>query len=218
MQVKGVIFDMDGLIFDTEQLYYAGAQKAADKFGIPYDKDLYLDLLGISDEEVIKRYHEMFDHKFGKTQVSDFIAASYENTKMMFASGQAVLKPGVMELLAYLQAAKIDWIIASSNQRKVIDELLFRADLSKHFPKIVSCEDVLRAKPDPAIFLAAQAILGTKKAETLVLEDSQNGVLAAFRANIPVIMIPDLLPPDEVLAAKTRAVLPSLHEVKNYLS
>ncbi|BCA85087.1 haloacid dehalogenase [Enterococcus saigonensis] len=218
MQVKGVIFDMDGLIFDTEQLYYAGAQAAADDFGIPYDKTLYLELLGISDEEVIERYHEMFDGKFGEAKVTAFIAASYENTRDMFTKGMAALKPGVMELLAYLQAAKIDWIIASSNQRKVIDELLARADLTKHFSKIVSCEDVPRAKPDPAIFLAARAILGTKKSETLVLEDSQNGVLAAFQAEIPVIMIPDLLPPDEALAAKTLAVLPSLHEVKNYLS
>lgn len=218
MSVKGVIFDMDGLIFDTEQLYYAGAQAAADTFGFPYDKELYLNLLGISDEEVIMKYHELFDEKFGVDTVTAFIEAAYENTRLLFAQGKATLKPGVMELLTYLKANKIKWVIASSNQRAVIDELLEQAELTAYFSTVVSAEDVPRAKPDPAIFLAAQNLLGTKKEETLVLEDSQNGVLAAYRAEIPVIMVPDLLPPDADLKNKTVAVVSSLHEVPKFLA
>lgn len=163
MSVKGVIFDMDGLIFDTEQLYYAGAQAAADTFGFPYDKELYLNLLGISDEEVIMRYHELFDEKFGVDTVTAFIEAAYENTRLLFAQGKATLKPGVMELLTYLKANKIKWVIASSNQRAVIDELLEQAELTAYFSTVVSAEDVPKAKPDPAIFLAAQNLLGTKR-------------------------------------------------------
>ncbi|MGV3085112.1 HAD family hydrolase [Enterococcus dispar] len=218
MSVKGVIFDMDGLIFDTEQLYYSGAQAAADTFGFPYDKELYLNLLGISDEEVIMRYHELFDEKFGVDTVTAFIEAAYENTRLLFAQGKATLKPGVMELLTYLKANKIKWVIASSNQRAVIDELLEQAELTAYFSTVVSAEDVPKAKPDPAIFLAAQNLLGTKKEETLVLEDSQNGVLAAYRAEIPVIMVPDLLPPDADLKNKTVAVVSSLHEVPKFLA
>lgn len=218
MSVKGVIFDMDGLIFDTEQLYYAGAQAAADTFGFPYDKELYLNLLGISDEEVIMKYHELFDEKFGVDTVKAFIEAAYENTRLLFAQGKATLKPGVMELLTYLKANKIKWVIASSNQRAVIDELLEQAELTAYFSTVVSAEDVPKAKPDPAIFLAAQNLLGTKKEETLVLEDSQNGVLAAYRAEIPVIMVPDLLPPDADLKNKTVAVVSSLHEVPKFLA
>ncbi|MCU7356756.1 HAD family hydrolase [Enterococcus dispar] len=218
MSVKGVIFDMDGLIFDTEQLYYAGAQAAADTFGFPYDKELYLNLLGISDEEVIMRYHELFDEKFGVDTVTAFIEAAYENTRLLFAQGKVTLKPGVMELLTYLKANKIKWVIASSNQRAVIDELLEQAELTAYFSTVVSAEDVPKAKPDPAIFLAAQNLLGTKKEETLVLEDSQNGVLAAYRAEIPVIMVPDLLPPDADLKNKTVAVVSSLHEVPKFLA
>ncbi|OJG38097.1 hypothetical protein RV01_GL000550 [Enterococcus dispar] len=209
---------MDGLIFDTEQLYYAGAQAAADTFGFPYDKELYLNLLGISDEEVIMRYHELFDEKFGVDTVTAFIEAAYENTRLLFAQGKATLKPGVMELLTYLKANKIKWVIASSNQRAVIDELLEQAELTAYFSTVVSAEDVPKAKPDPAIFLAAQNLLGTKKEETLVLEDSQNGVLAAYRAEIPVIMVPDLLPPDADLKNKTVAVVSSLHEVPKFLA
>lgn len=218
MSVKGVIFDMDGLIFDTEQLYYAGAQAAADTFGFPYDKELYLNLLGISDEEVIMKYHELFDEKFGVDTVTAFIEAAYENTGLLFAQGKATLKPGVMELLTYLKVNKIKWVIASSNQRAVIDELLEQAELTAYFSTVVSAEDVPKAKPDPAIFLAAQNLLGTKKEETLVLEDSQNGVLAAYRAEIPVIMVPDLLPPDADLKNKTVAVVSSLHEVPKFLA
>ena len=134
-----------------------------------------------------------------------------------------------MELLTYLKANKIKWVIASSNQRAVIDELLEQAELTAYFSTVVSAEDVPKAKPDPAIFLAAQNLLGTKKEETLVLEDydvngiwnnydSQNGVLAAYRAEIPVIMVPDLLPPDADLKNKTVAVVSSLHEVPKFLA
>ena len=216
MNYKAVIFDMDGLLFDTEIVYYEASQMVADQMGFPYDKELYLKYLGVSDEEVWAKYHQIFA-SFGKNNVQKFIKDAYEETIRRFSLGAVQLKPGVIELLDFLEEHRIPKVVASSNQRHIIELLLEKNQLTNYFETIVSAENVKRAKPDPEIFLLAHEYLGTKKQETLVLEDSKNGILAAASAEIPVIMIPDLLAPSEDLQQKTLAVLSSLHEVPGYL-
>ncbi len=216
MNYKAVIFDMDGLLFDTEIVYYEASQMVADQMGFPYDKELYLKYLGVSDEEVWANYHQIFA-SFGKNNVQKFINDAYEETIRRFSLGAVQLKPGVIELLDFLEEHRIPKVVASSNQRHIIELLLEKNQLTNYFETIVSAENVRRAKPDPEIFLLAHEYLGTKKQETLVLEDSKNGILAAASAEIPVIMIPDLLAPSEDLQQKTLAVLSSLHEVPGYL-
>ncbi|MEB7406615.1 HAD family phosphatase [Enterococcus hirae] len=216
MNYKAVIFDMDGLLFDTEIVYYEASQMVADQMGFPYDKELYLKYLGVSDEEVWANYHQIFS-SFGKNNVQKFINDAYEETIRRFSLGAVQLKPGVIELLDFLEEHRIPKVVASSNQRHIIELLLEKNQLTNYFETIVSAENVKRAKPDPEIFLLAHEYLGTKKQETLVLEDSKNGILAAASAEIPVIMIPDLLAPSEDLQQKTLAVLSSLHEVPGYL-
>ncbi|EOS7870326.1 HAD family phosphatase [Enterococcus hirae] len=216
MNYKAVIFDMDGLLFDTEIVYYEASQMVADQMGFPYDKELYLKYLGVSDEEVWANYHQIFA-SFGKNNVQKFINDAYEETIRRFSLGAVQLKPGVIKLLDFLEEHRIPKVVASSNQRHIIELLLEKNQLTNYFETIVSAENVKRAKPDPEIFLLAHEYLGTKKQETLVLEDSKNGILAAASAEIPVIMIPDLLAPSEDLQQKTLAVLSSLHEVPGYL-
>ena len=216
MNYKAVIFDMDGLLFDTEIVYYEASQMVADQMGFPYDKELYLKYLGVSDEEVWANYHQIFA-SFGKNNVQKFINDAYEETIRRFSLGAVQLKPGVIELLDFLEEHRIPKVVASSNQRHIIELLFEKNQLTNFFETIVSAENVKRAKPDPEIFLLAHEYLGTKKQETLVLEDSKNGILAAASAEIPVIMIPDLLAPSEDLQQKTLAVLSSLHEVPGYL-
>lgn len=216
MNYKSVIFDMDGLLFDTEIVYYEASQVIADRMGFPYDKELYLQFLGVSDEEVWANYHQIFA-EFGKNNVQKFIDDAYEETIKRFSAGEVQLKPGVLELLDFLEKKQIPKAVASSNQRHIIELLLEKNQLSRYFDTIVSAENVQRAKPDPEIFLLAHQYLGTNKHETLILEDSKNGILAASSAEIPVIMIPDLLPPSEELKQKTVAVLNSLHEVPDFI-
>ncbi|MGX2943805.1 HAD family hydrolase [Enterococcus alishanensis] len=213
---NGVIFDMDGLLFDTETIYYETQQVAADQFGLPFDKNIYNRYIGISDEEVWEDLHKVYA-QHGKEVVNAFIEKSWGDAKELFFAGKVELKPGVIELLDYLTEQEIPKIVASSNVRSVIESLLEHAQIRDYFVDIVSADDVSYAKPDPEIFLNALGKLGTEAAKTLVLEDSKNGILAANSANIPVIMVPDLIPPTEELAEKTLEVLPSLHEVITYL-
>ncbi|MCB5951577.1 HAD family phosphatase [Enterococcus sp. BWT-B8] len=212
----GVIFDMDGLLFDTEMIYYDSSQKVADEMGFPYTKELYLQFLGVSDEEVWENYHRIYQD-FGRETVDEFIRRSYADTISMFESGQVQLKEGVFELLDFLEESNIPKLVASSNVRPAIELLLENAGIRDRFHRIVSAEDVSRAKPDPEIFQKAVSFLGTHPEKTLVLEDSSHGVNAAYAAGIPVIMIPDLLQPDEDLKGKTLQIFDSLLDVPNYL-
>lgn len=215
---QGVIFDMDGLLFDTEMLYYQANLKAAKEFGIPYDFSTYKRYIGISDEEMFQGYHQSFDAVFGKETVDQMIDLSYVYIKQNFQSANVDLKPGAKELLAKLKELDIKIALASSNTRFFIDLLLAKAKITHYFDVIVSAEDVHFAKPDPEIFELAAKYLGTEKGQTLVLEDSKNGVLAAKAANIDVIMIPDLIEPTVDLKAKAKAVYPSLNEVVQQFS
>lgn len=91
-ELNGVIFDMDGLIFDTELLYYQATQIVADQMAIPYAKDVYLAYVGVSDEEVWAAYHERYDAAFGPEIVDRFIQAAFDQTLLLFEQGQAALK------------------------------------------------------------------------------------------------------------------------------
>ncbi|WP_348921949.1 HAD family hydrolase [Enterococcus rotai] len=213
--IDGVIFDMDGLLFDTELIYYQSTQKIADAMNFPYSKELYLEFLGVSDEEVQENYHRIYKD-FGKAKVDEFIQRSYEDTYQVFESGAVPLKDGVLEMLDFLDQQEIPRIVASSNVRPAIELLLDGAGIKERFSGIVSAEDVTRAKPDPEIFQKALAYLGTKADNTLIFEDSFHGVTAADAAGIPVIMVPDLLAPTEEIKGKTLEIFESLNQAPDY--
>lgn len=214
---KGIIFDMDGLIFDTEQLYYQATQEVADAMEFNYDFSIYEKYIGVSDEELWEAYHEFYDEIHGRETVVTFIDRAFDRGIELFEAGLAELKPGVLELLDYLDQNKIPRVIASSNQRQIIDILLEKKHIAKRFDQVISFEDVSRAKPDPEIFEKAHLFLALPKEDLLILEDSKNGVLAAHSAGIDVIMIPDLLAPTPELKAKALTILNSLLEVPNFL-
>lgn len=212
----GIIFDMDGLLFDTEMIYYQSTQKIADQLGFPYSKELYLNFLGVSDEEVQENYHRIFKD-YGKEKVTEFIDLSYADTIQEFEKGNVPLKKGAKELLVFLEEQNIPRVVASSNVRPAIELLLENAGIRSYFDTIISAEDVSRAKPDPEIFQKAVAHLQTENHRTLVLEDSEHGVTAAYQAGIPVIMVPDLLEPSEELKSKTLTVVESLYEIPSLI-
>ncbi|AUJ29550.1 MAG: HAD family phosphatase [Liquorilactobacillus hordei] len=215
MNLKLVIFDMDGLVVDSEKIYFAANQRAAKKLGMQYSMDYYQRFIGSGNDLM---YSEMSRDYGSKELISEFIRLSKQQVFNVVKEEGIPLKKGFLELAAYLRDAKIPSILASSNDRIAIDYFLETASIGQYFSKIVSANDVTNAKPNPEIFEHAWKASGlSSKDETVILEDSYNGVYAANNAHIPVIMVPDLIQPTKEVAARTQAVLGNLNEVKSYL-
>lgn len=214
---KGIIFDMDGLLFDTETIYCEASMKLAPQHGLTgYDEELYMRYVGISDEELQLAYYQDFADVPNEA-IDAFMEAGHQEVKTMFLAGQAALKPGVVEILRYFKEEGIPCVVASSNMRIFIDILLDKAKIRDFFIDIVSVEDVKRAKPDPEIVEKAVEKLGIQASECLMLEDSFNGIIASHNAGVDVIMVPDLLQPTAEIREMTLKVLPDLKKVKEML-
>lgn len=216
-KISGVIFDMDGLIFDTEAVYCKNNIEISKKFNMPgYGKEYYTSEVGLGEKAVYEKYIKDFP-MLSTDEIDQFFKESRESTWEDFSTVGAPVKPGARELLEYLNEQGIRCVVASSNNREAIDILLEKADMEKYFDGIVSGNDVEHAKPHPEIVEKAVEILGTEKNETVMLEDSLNGIRASFTAGVPVIMVPDLVLPNDEAKEKTWMIEDSLFDVLDYI-
>ncbi|MGY3750588.1 HAD family hydrolase [Vagococcus acidifermentans] len=215
--IKGIIFDMDGLLFDTEKVYSEVNIRLAKEFGLTgYDDAYYLTEVGLSDEEVFQKYlHDFSEHR--AEVIKSFFEETRQATMHEFRTNGAPVKPYVVPLLEYLQEVRIPAVIASSNMKHYIEVLLEKSNIQNYFKGIVSADDVKNAKPDPEIVHKAVELLETPNVETLMLEDSINGIRAAHAAKVPVVMVPDMLPPDEEAREKTLCIVDSLADVLHFI-
>lgn len=175
---QAVLFDMDGLIFDSERLCYRAYLRAARAFGFQMNPALYMSLCGRIESEVVAG----LKHAFGDDKdVATWRAyiKKQKNAVRMEQNGRVGKKPGLLELLNYLQERRIPYALASSSARSLIDQYLEAEYLSHAFPHIMDGTSVRRGKPDPEIFLKAADLIGADPARTLVLEDSLAGIRAA---------------------------------------
>ncbi|PRY83926.1 HAD family hydrolase [Alkalibacterium olivapovliticus] len=208
---KLIIFDMDGLMFDTEPLYYKANQQTADKIGIPFDYSFYEKYIGASEKDF---FSAMYDH-FDESKVDQFITDSVEDLKSVLFSAPPVLKKGLVDLLDFLKENKYKTVVASSSEKKVVLELLENAGLTHYFDGVIGGDEVSHSKPHPEIFEKARQLIDGPISDILVLEDSINGIKAANAANFPVVMVPDLIKPDSHMKKMTLDICHDLHEVLN---
>lgn len=213
--VKTVIFDMDGLMFDTEPIYYKANQKTADYLEMDFSFDTYAQFIGMGDKDYKKMMREIYKDE---ELLTDFFAKSNKVLDYLFLNSDIEMKKGLVELLEYLRENNISAVVASSSHRKLVEQLLERLNVKEYFKAIVAGNEVKQAKPDPEIFNKAFKKAGAEnKNEALVLEDSKNGVLAAKSADIPVIMIPDLIEADEEVKENTVEIVSDLNEIITYI-
>jgi len=214
-KIKSVIFDMDGTMLDTEKIYYKANQETADKLGLDYSFETYAQFIGAGDNEHFEGMRKLYPEN---DLLEQFFSDSVEELEYQLLNGPVDKKAGLVELLEYLQAQNIPAFVASSTRRELVEQLLDRLDLRDYFVDVVGGDEVANAKPDPAIF--EKAFTKTKldhKDEALILEDSKNGIRAAYNADVPVILIPDMVEADEEMEAKTVDILPDLHHVIDYI-
>lgn len=202
---KLAIFDMDGLIFDTERLFMTTKDGIMKEYGYTQQKDDYIHTLGTCGQQLLDILHNLYGDDYPAEEISRKCRTLV--TEKIRRNGPPV-KPGIPELLAWFAANNIPCCVASSTKHDIVAEYLRLAKLDKYFSFIIGGDQVQRSKPNPDIFLTACRQADIRPEHALVLEDSENGILAACNANIPVICIPDLKVPSEEIAGKTAAIVP----------
>jgi HAD superfamily hydrolase (TIGR01509 family) len=211
--VEAVVFDMDGLLIDSEGLVREGMMRAAANIGVELPIPLCAAMIGRPFPDCKRMLAEHFGAGF---PMERFLAEERREVEALFVEGVA-LKDGVRELLTHLAELGLPRAVATSSGRPAVDANLGRHGLIEAFHAIVTREDVPRHKPHPDPFLLAAERLGVAPHACLALEDSHNGVRAAHAAGMMTIMVPDLLDPTEEMHEKCVSIADSLHEVHRLL-
>lgn len=216
MNVKNtVIFDMDGVIFDSEQIVLNSWKKVAAEYGLENIESVMKQCIGLNynaaNEVFTKAYDGKYDFNFLKPKTSVYY---YEHVEKY---GLPV-KTGVRELLSFLKEKGYKTAVASSTRIAVVEKEIADADLTEYFGKLVGGDMIQRSKPAPDIFLEAARVLEAKPEECYVIEDSYNGIRAAHAAGMAPLMVPDLLPATEEMEQLAEKIFKDLHEVKSYIA
>lgn len=211
--LKAVIFDMDGVIFDSERGVRDCWEVVAKRHGLK-DIGLLCDrCAGTTYEETGKRFREFYGEEVPYEEYKAECSALFHEK---FDGGKLPIKKGVRELLEFLKENQVKLAVASSTREVTVIKWLEQGNLLSYFDKIV-CGDMVKAgKPEPDIYVKACEELGVTGAGVFAIEDSYNGVRSANAAGIDVIMVPDLLPPTEEMKRTAHKIFEDLLLVMEY--
>jgi beta-phosphoglucomutase-like phosphatase (HAD superfamily) len=205
------IFDMDGLLLDSERCLMDAWMAASQELGVPLSEEGYLYVVGRNSPESIAWLTRVLG---GENIYRD---VDRRVTELLGPESEVVfpLKPGVVDLLARLTAMRVPCAVASSTDHHEIHRRLVAVGVRHHFSAIAGSDEVARGKPDPAVYRLAAARVSAEPAACLAFEDSENGATAALRAGMNVVVVPDLRP---LQVTGALAVLPSLAAAMPHLN
>ena len=212
---KAVIFDMDGLMINSERVTFEGYQLVMRKLGLSISEDFYKQLLGKTLPTAYQIFYNEYGDDFPMEQVLNDV---HQYMADLFDQEGVPLKKGLLELLIYLKENNYKTIVATSSTRKRVDHILGLADIIKYFDDSICGDEVTHGKPHPEVFLRACEKLGVNPSDAIVLEDSEAGIQAAYSGNIDVICIPDMKCPEQEFEKMTTKILDSLDQVIDFLT
>lgn len=212
---SAVIFDMDGVIFDSEIKVVECWQDTAAKYHIEDIESTCRACLGLNREAAKAIFQEKYGADFPydtyKSEMSALFHARY-------GEGRLPLKPGVEDLLAYLKTMGKKLALASSTRSEIVRRELDDAGLLSYFDVVIGGDMVTQSKPEPDIFLKACDKLDVAPEDAYGIEDSYNGIRALSAAGIRAIMVPDLMDPSDEMRKLAETILPNLQSVQQYLA
>ena len=212
---KQIIFDMDGVLFDTENLVFSCWKFAAGKFMLTGIEDVFYQVIGVSSEGTKKGFSKTYGDKLDYAQFR-------EETHRMFdekiEKNGVPLKTGARELLQFLKINGWRVGLASSTRVQRVEEMLKATNLYDFFEVIVGGDMIEKSKPEPDIYLNVCEKMKINPKDTYAIEDSHNGVRSAAAAGLRVLHVPDMLKPTEEMEQLSYMIFPDLIEVREYLA
>lgn len=212
---NAVIFDMDGVIFDSEKLVLEGWQELARKYGFQDVEKIYDKCIGVNatatKQIFLDYYGEDFPYDTYKKETSAAYHAKYDG-------GRLPQKPGVKELLTFLKEHDFKIGLASSTRIAVVEQQIVDAGLREYFDDLTGGDMLQKSKPEPDIYLMACEHLGVDPKEAIAIEDSYNGIRSAARAGMAPVMVPDMMAPNTEMERLAIKILADLYQVKAWMT
>ena len=212
--IKAIIFDMDGLMIDSERVTFECYQERLKDMNLTMDEEFYKTLLGKPIKGIYQRFYDVYGNDF---PIQNVIQDVHQLMAERFETEGVPVKKGLVELLHYLKDNNYKTIVATSSNRDRVDKILSQAKITEFFDDSICGDEVTKGKPNPEVFLKSCQKLGVNVDEAIVLEDSEAGIQASYDANIKVICIPDMKYPEKQYKEKTFKILKDLTEVTVYL-
>lgn len=214
LELQGVVFDVDGVLFDTERLSRSVWEEVSREFDCPQVVEHFLDFIGRSRRDDMAHILQLLGPEF---PVEAFFQTCSQRTQARMEAEGVPLKPGVREILTFLTQRGLPIALATSTYLERTKRRLELTGLGSFFQTVVTGDQVKRGKPDPEIYQTACGRLGTNPARTLAVEDSLNGIRSAHGARMQVVMIPDLIPPTPELEQLLFRRFATLLELRDFL-
>lgn len=212
-EIELFLFDMDGLLFDTETIYVEYGREVAKEKGYTITKDIVEKTSGVTNDKA----RILFKEALGQDFPYDEMMGTVKNYILEKAlKGEVPLKLGALELLEFLKKNNKQIILATSSDLHLAEALTEGKDVKKYFSHLITAEDVVHGKPDPEVFLISAKKAGVSPEKTVVFEDSFNGIRAAHAAGTFPIMVPDKLKPTEEIEKLVYKKFNNLLEVLDY--
>jgi HAD superfamily hydrolase (TIGR01509 family) len=209
-----VVFDMDGILFDTERLCIESWRETAAEKKIENMEYAIVNCIGLNRTDTRKFLMDYYGEDF---PYEEFRVATAERLEKKLEAGMPIM-PGVKELLDYLSEKNVRIGLASSSRLEAVLSHLERSGLKNYFEVIIGGDMVEHSKPLPDIYLLACEKLGVEPEYSFAIEDSINGIRSAYSAGMKAIMVPDMVAPTKEMEEKATIILPSLFAVKEWFA
>jgi HAD superfamily hydrolase (TIGR01509 family) len=207
MPIEAVLFDMDGLLLDTETIYTRALLEAAESNGLEMPLEFCHWMIGMPGKEC----EALIQDFFGPGLSLDRFRESFKDSVARELEAGLTVKTGAVEILDFLEGQGLPTAVVTSTGRTTADRHLQQAGLLGRFKTIVTGDDVNHGKPAPDIYLEAARRLGVAPERCIALEDSHNGLRAAHAAGTMAIMVPDIVQPSEEARGQCVAIARDLH-------